>query len=67
MQENSANKYHIMNKIWEKKKFTMMRKFAVLKHTDLIFTTGEEDKMFEKLRTILGKTDAEILRIIIDS
>jgi hypothetical protein len=56
-----------MNKIWEKKKFTLMRKFTILKQTDLIFTTGEEDKMFEKLRTKLGKTDAEILRIIIDS
>jgi hypothetical protein len=56
-----------MNKIWEKKKSTIMRKFVVLTKTDLIFTTGEEDKMFEKLRIKLGKTDEEILRIIIDS
>ena len=56
-----------MNKIWEKKKYILMRRFSVLKNSDLIFTTGEEKKMFEKLRTKLGKTDEEILRIIIDS
>jgi len=56
-----------MNPIWEKKKYTIMSKFSVLDNSDLIFTVGKEDKMFEKLRIKLGKTDAEILRIIIDS
>jgi len=56
-----------MNRIWEKKKNIIMRKFTILKNNDLIFTVGKEAEMFEKLRGKLGKTDKEILLMIIDS
>jgi hypothetical protein len=43
------------------------RKFTVLTRKDLVFTQGKEEKLFKTLRNKLGKTDEEILRIIIDS
>lgn len=56
-----------MTRIWELKISIIRRKFAVLSRKDLVFTEGKEEKLFETLRNKLGKTDEEILRIIIDS
>ena len=56
-----------MNIIWNGKKDKIMRKFLVITRKDLIYIQGKEDEMFEKLRSKLGKTDEEILRIIIES
>jgi len=39
----------------------------VINRKDLTFIQGKEDEMFEKLRSKLGKTDEELLRIIIES
>jgi hypothetical protein len=56
-----------MNRIWKRKKDIIIRKFLIINREDLIFIEGKEDEMFEKLRSKLGKTDEEILRIIIES
>lgn len=55
-----------MNIIWNGKKDKIMRKFLVITRKDLIYIQGKEDVMFQKLRSKLGKTDEEILRIIIE-
>ena len=62
-----ANTYLIMNRIWKRKKEKIMQKFLVINRKDLFFIEGKEDEMFEILRIKLGKTDEEILRIIIES
>jgi hypothetical protein len=55
-----------MNRIWRRKKDRIRQKFETITEKDLIFTEGREDEMFEKLRNKLGKTDLEILGIIIE-
>lgn len=55
-----------MNILWKKKKEKIRQKFAVITDSDLKFTEGREDQMFKKLRDKLGKTDEQILSMIID-
>jgi hypothetical protein len=56
-----------MNLIWEKKKDKIRQKYSVITDKDLIFAEGKEDLMFERLRNKLGKTDLEILDMIVES
>jgi hypothetical protein len=55
-----------MNLIWNRKKDRIKQKFAGITDKDLFFKLGREDEMVKNLRTKLGKTDEEILRIIIE-
>ena len=55
-----------MNILWKKKKEKIRQKFAVISNRDLIFTEGREEVMFKKLRDKLGKTDEQLLSMIIE-
>jgi hypothetical protein len=55
-----------MNTIWNNKKVKFMQKFTSISGRDLMYKEGHENKMFDKLRSKLGKTDKEILTILID-
>ena len=55
-----------MNLIWNRKKDRIKQKFAGVTDKDLFFKLGSEDEMVRNLRTKLGKTDKEILQIIIE-
>jgi hypothetical protein len=55
-----------MNILWKKKKEKIMQKFAVITERDLMFIEGNEEKMFKKLRDKLGKTDEQLLSMIIE-
>ena len=55
-----------MNLIWNRKKDKIKQKFAGITDKDLFFEFGREDEMVKNLMTKLGKTDEEILRIIIE-
>ena len=63
---SSDKKIFIMNLIWNRKKDRIKQKFAGITDKDLFFKLGREDEMVKNLRTKLGKTDEEILRIIIE-
>jgi uncharacterized protein YjbJ (UPF0337 family) len=58
--------YHV-NGIWKRKKDKIKLRFSDITDEDLLFVEGKEFEMFERLRTKLGKTDMEILGIIIES
>ena len=51
---------------WQNKKDKLMQKFASVKGKDLNYSIGREKEMMKKLRVKLGKTEEEILSIIID-
>ncbi len=55
-----------MNAIWNNKKDKFRQKFACISGRDMMYKEGQENKMFDKLRIKLGKTDKEILSILID-
>jgi hypothetical protein len=55
-----------MNLTWNKKKDKIKQKFTGVTNKDLLFKLGKEDEMVRKLRNKLGKTDEEILRIIVE-
>jgi len=52
------------NRGWDKQKSELIHKFAILTDNDLIFKEGEKGEMFKKLRLRLGKTKAELKKII---
>jgi hypothetical protein len=51
---------------WEHKKGKLRKKFSGIREKDLDYTIGRENELLRKLREKLGKSDAEILAIIID-
>jgi hypothetical protein len=51
---------------WQNKKDKLMQKFASVKGKDLNYRIGREKEMMKRLRVKLGKTEEEILSIIID-
>jgi hypothetical protein len=55
-----------MNSIWNNKKEKFIQKFDCISGRDMRYKEGSENKMFEKLRSKLGKTDKEILSILIN-
>jgi hypothetical protein len=48
------------------KKYKFLQKFSIIKGKDLKYRIGEEKEMLRKLKEKLGKTEEEILSIIID-
>jgi hypothetical protein len=55
-----------MNIHWKKKTQKIRQKFAVISAKDLIFKEGKEELMVKKLSDKLGKTDEEILSLLIE-
>lgn len=55
-----------MKLYWDKKKHKLLKKFSSLKESDLKFKLGKEKEMIMKLRKRLGRSDKDILKIIID-
>lgn len=51
---------------WNIKKYKLLRKFSIIKEKDLRYRLGQEGEMLKKLKDKLGKTEEEILGIIID-
>ena len=56
----------IMKISWQNKKDKLMQKFASVKGKDLNYRIGREKEMMKRLRVKLGKTEEEILSIIIN-
>jgi len=52
--------------IWRLKKYKLLQKFSSIKEKDLKYRLGKEGEMMKTLREKLGKTEEEILGIIID-
>ena len=55
-----------MRVYWEKKKEKLRQRFSGITNKDLRYRVGREVDMLKKLKNKLGKTDEEILKIIID-
>jgi hypothetical protein len=51
---------------WEQKKGKLRKKFSSILERDLDYSIGREKELLRKLREKLGKSDAEILGIIIE-
>lgn len=51
---------------WKNKKDKLKQKFSSIRERDLKYRIGKEWKMIRKLRDRLGKTEEEILGIIVD-
>ncbi len=49
---------------WDQLKGKLKQKFAELTDNDLMFAEGKKDEMFGKLEIKLGKTKAELHKII---
>ena len=49
---------------WNEHKDKLKQKFAVLMENDRIFEEGRKEEMFDKLQIILGKTNAELQKLI---
>ncbi len=55
-----------MNGYWEKKKDRFKLKFSGITDKDLEYAEGNEIKMLKKLGSKLGKSEMEMLSIIIE-
>jgi uncharacterized protein YjbJ (UPF0337 family) len=51
---------------WKEIKGKLKQKFAMLTDSDLLFAEGKQDEMLGRLQTKLGRTKAEIHKIIAD-
>lgn len=51
---------------WEEIKAKLKEKFGMLTNSDLLFAEGKQDEMLGRLQTKLGRTKAEIHKIISD-
>ena len=49
---------------WNEIKGKLKKKFGMLTESDLLFTQGKQDEMLNRLQTKLGRTKAEIHKII---
>jgi uncharacterized protein YjbJ (UPF0337 family) len=49
---------------WNETKGRLKQKFAVLTDNDLLFVEGKKDEMLGRLQIKLGKTKAEIQKLI---
>lgn len=49
---------------WSEIKEKLKHKFELLTETDLLLTAGKQDEMLSRLQTKLGRTKAEIHKII---
>jgi hypothetical protein len=50
---------------WNRKKEKLKRKYEILTDSDLCFNEGKEKEMIEMLGFKLGKTQQELLNIIV--
>lgn len=55
-----------MSILWRHKKGKLKQKFASISGKDLKFRLGHENEMLKKLKEKLGKSEKDILGIIID-
>jgi uncharacterized protein YjbJ (UPF0337 family) len=51
---------------WKEIKGKLKQKFGMLTDSDLLFAEGKQDEMLGRLQTKLGKTKAEIHKMISD-
>ena len=51
---------------WNETKGKLKQKFAMLTDNDLLLVEGKQDEMLGRLQTKLGKTKAEIQKVISD-
>jgi uncharacterized protein YjbJ (UPF0337 family) len=51
---------------WNELKGKLKQQYATLTENDLLFAEGKQDEMFGRLQIKLGKTKAEISKIISD-
>lgn len=49
---------------WDEQKAILKQKFAALTDNDLLFAEGKKEEMMAKLEIKLGKTKAELYKII---
>lgn len=49
---------------WDEQKGKLKQKFAALTENDLLFAEGKKEEMMGKLQIKLGKTKAELYKII---
>jgi len=49
---------------WNEQKGKLKQQFAVLTDNDLMFEEGKKDEMFGRLQIKLGKTKAELRKLI---
>lgn len=49
---------------WDEQKAILKQKFAALTDNDLLFAQGKKEEMMAKLEIKLGKTKAELYKII---
>jgi hypothetical protein len=57
---------HDRKGFWNEKKVKLKEKFPGIKEEDLLYSEGKEKIMLEMLRYKLGKTEQEMLRILVD-
>lgn len=50
---------------WKNKKDKIRKRFSILRKEDLDYSLGREKEMLRRLSEKLGKTEAEMLEIII--
>ena len=53
-----------INGNWNEIKGKLKQKFGLLTDSDLLFAAGKQDEMLERLQTKLGRTKAEVHKII---
>jgi len=51
---------------WNETKGKLKQRFSILTDNDLLFAEGKQDEMLGKVQIRLGRTKAEILKIIAD-
>jgi uncharacterized protein YjbJ (UPF0337 family) len=49
---------------WNELKGKLMKKFAVLTDNDLMYEVGKEDELYGKLQKKLGKSKADLEKLI---
>ncbi len=49
---------------WTEVKEKLKEKFGLLTDSDVLFTEGKHDEMLSRLQTKLGRTKAEVYKII---
>jgi uncharacterized protein YjbJ (UPF0337 family) len=67
--QNKKNKMKNLTEIkgsWNETKGKLKQKFALLTDSDLLLVEGKQDEMLGRLQTKLGKTKAEIQKVISD-
>jgi uncharacterized protein YjbJ (UPF0337 family) len=67
--QNKKNKMKNLTEVkgnWNETKGKLKQKFALLTDSDLLLVEGKQDEMLGRLQIKLGKTKAEIQKVISD-